>query len=90
MLCMNATVDPALLQLVQNHVNALKSDVDKMNFAMASDRTSIEQALKNFDELDKRVSGLEQEQKLLKSDVEGVKQVVERVQVHKNWGNYYM
>ncbi|XP_068711955.1 uncharacterized protein [Montipora foliosa] len=94
-LCMNATVDPDLLQLVQHHVNELKSDVDKMSFDMESERKSIEKALKNFDELDARVSGLEQgfghlqlEQKSLKSDVEDVKLFVERVQVQRNWGNY--
>ena len=91
---MNATVDFTLLQLVQHHVNELKSDVDKMNFDMESERKSVEKAFKNFDDLDARVSGLEQgfghlqhEQKSLKSDVEDVKRFVERVQVQRNWGN---
>ncbi|XP_068702139.1 uncharacterized protein [Montipora foliosa] len=92
LLCMNATVDPDLLQLVQHHVNELKSDVDKMSFDMESERKSVEKALKNFDELDARVSGLEQgfghlqhEQKSLKSDVEDVKLFVEREKVQRNW-----
>ena len=61
---MNAAVDPALLQLVQHHVNALKIDLDKMAFELEDDRKIVKKALQDvkadLDQLEKRVSSTEQ------------------------------
>ena len=78
---MNAAMDPALLQLVQQHVNALKIDLDKMAFESESDRKVVKKALEDvkadLDQLEKRVSStgqcvkhLQSEHSALKSDVE--------------------
>ena len=84
---MNAPVDPALLQLVQHHVSALKTDVDNMSFEKEDDRKEVKKALQDvnarLDELEKRVSILEIERctmgenmKSLKSDVDDLQQRV--------------
>ena len=64
LLCMNAAVDRALLQLAQHHVNALKIDLDKMAFELEDDRKVVKKALQDvkadLDQLEKRVSSTEQ------------------------------
>ena len=60
---MNATVDPDLVKLVQEHVNLLKKDVHKIAFEREEEeenRKKIDNALVNrLDELDERVSTVE-------------------------------
>ena len=69
-ICMNPSVDAALLQMVQQHVHKLIADVDKMVFEVECDRKTVENALKDVDgdvkELEKRVSVVEEENKGLK------------------------
>ena len=69
-LCMNPSVDAALLQMVQQHVNKLIADVDNMVFAVNCDRETVKNALKDvaddMKELEKRVSVVEMENKGLK------------------------
>ena len=71
---MNAAVDPALLQLVQQHVNALKIDLDKMAFELEDDRKVVKKALQDvkadLDQLEKRVSSTEERFGSLESDVQ--------------------
>ena len=83
---MNAAMDPALLQLVQQHVNALKIDLDKMAFESESDRKVVKKALEDvkadLDQLDKRVSSTEQCIKHLQSALTESVESVENV-LHK-------
>ena len=69
-LCMNPSVDAALLQMVQQHVNKLIADVDNMVFVVNCDRETVKNALKDvaddMKELEKRVSVVEMENKGLK------------------------
>ncbi|KAJ7374487.1 hypothetical protein OS493_004824 [Desmophyllum pertusum] len=51
-LCMNPTVDPDLLKLVQQHVNTLRTDVDQLTFEVQEDRERVSLAL---DELEARL-----------------------------------
>lgn len=67
---MNASVDPALLRMVQQHINKLMTDVDKLVFEVECDRETVKRALQDVaadvKELEKRVSVLEKENKGLK------------------------
>lgn len=69
-LCMNPSVDAVLLQMVQQHVNRLIADVDKMMFAVDCDRETVKNALEDvagdMKKLEKRVSVVEKENKGLK------------------------
>ena len=69
-LCMNPSVDAVLLQMVQQHVNKLIADVDKMVFAVDCDRETVKNAVEDVagdvKELEKRVSVVEKENKGLK------------------------
>lgn len=60
---MNASMDPALLQMVQQHVNKLIADVDKLVFEVDCDRERVKNALQDVaadvKELEKRVSVVE-------------------------------
>ena len=81
---MNAPVDPALLQLVQQHVNALKIDLDKMAFESEGDRKEVKKALEDvkadLDQLEKRVSTTEQCVKHLQSEHGALTERVESVE----------
>ena len=76
LLCMNAPVDPALLQLVQQHLNTLETDVDNLAFEVEDDRKKVKEALQNIkadlEELERRVSKLEQRVKRLQDDQSGL------------------
>ena len=81
---MNAAVDPALLQLVKQHVNVLKIDLDKMAFELEDDRKVVKKALQDvkadLDQLEKRVSSIEERFGSLESDVkQRVTQVEQRL-----------
>lgn len=71
LLCMNATVD---LHLVQQHVNALKTDLDKMAFEVENEREAMKKALhcveEGLEKLEKRVSKVEQEHQGIKHSVQ--------------------
>ena len=81
LLCMNAAVDAALLQLVQQHVNALKIDLDKMAFELDSERKVVKKALQDvkadLDQLEKRVSSTEQCVKHLQNEHSALTESVE-------------
>ena len=70
---MNPSVDATLLQMVQQHVNKLIADVDKMVFAVDCDRETVKNALEDVacdvKELEKRVSVVEKENKGLKGSM---------------------
>ena len=69
-LCMNPSVDVALLQMVQQHVNKLIADVDSMAFEVECDWETVENALQDvagdLKKLEKRISVVEKENKGLK------------------------
>ena len=61
---MSVTIDPDLIKTVQQDVNALKSDVDKMAFKEEVNRENVKKALHESQlALEKRVSVREQDQK---------------------------
>ena len=82
---MNAAVDPALLQLVQQHVNALKIDLDKMAFESEGGRKVVKEAVEeikaDLDQLDKRVSSTEQSVKHLQSEHGALTESVESLKL---------
>ena len=45
---MNVSMDPTLLHMVQQHVNKLIADVDKMVFEVECDRETVKNALRDF------------------------------------------
>ena len=45
---MNVSMDPTLLQMVQQHVNKLIADFDKMVFEVECDRETVKNALRDF------------------------------------------
>ena len=67
---MNATVDPDLLNLVQQHVNALKADVEQLTFEVQGDKERVSKALKNIstclEEQEVRIANVEREQEVMK------------------------
>ena len=69
---MNTPVDPALLQLVQQHVNGLKIYLDMMAFELEGNRKVVKKALQDLkvdlDQLEKRVSSTEQYLKHLQNE----------------------
>ena len=81
---MNATVDPDLVKLVQEHVNLLKKDVHKIAFEREEEeenRKKIEDALVNrLDELDERVSTVEIE---FRSELSSTSVKVEEIQTQR-------
>ncbi len=92
---MNATMDPDLLKLVQQHVNTLKTDVEQLTIEVEGDSQRVSQALKdistNLEELGERVTSVQREQEVIKqelskrmdclyTDVEDVQQRVARVE----------
>ena len=81
---MNATVDPDLVKLVQEHVNLLKKDVHKIAFEREEEeenRKKIDNALVNrLDELDERVSTVEIE---FRSELSSTSVKVEEIQTQR-------
>ena len=69
---MNATVDPDLLRLVQQHVNVLKTDVDQMTLEQKEDKARVLQALEDIstslEELEARVASVQLEQEVMKQE----------------------
>ena len=77
-LCMNATVDPDLVKTVQQDVNALKNDVDKMVFEEDVNREKVKKALHDsqlvLEELRERIAILEHEQEVIRQEQEVIRQ----------------
>ena len=73
-LCMNPSVDAALLQMVQLHVHKLIADVDNMAFEDDCDRETVDLALQDVNDdlkkLGERISAVEKENKGLKRSME--------------------
>ena len=67
---MNSTVDPDLVKTVQQDVNALKNDIDKMAFGGQMNRESVKKALHDcqevLEQLRERVATVEHEQQVIK------------------------
>ena len=94
LLCMNATMDPNLLKLVQQHVNALKTDVDQLTFEVQEDRKRISQALTemstSLEQLEATVvivqrkqEVMKEEKTLLSSKVDALRVNVENLKLQK-------
>ena len=85
---MNATVDPALLNLVQEHVNTLKTDLKHWIFEVQEDRHQVAEALLCFSKclelLEPRVERLEREQADMKQKQADMKQEQSRLSVKMN------
>ena len=81
---MNATVDPDLLKLVQQHVNTLKRNVDQMTFEVQEDRERVSQALNDIstrlEELEARVASLGREQKVIKLEQSSLSKKVDTLE----------
>ena len=77
---MNATIDPDLVKTVQQDVNALKNDIDKMAFEEEVNREYVKKALHDsqllLEELRERVDKLEHQQEVVKQEQEDVQQRV--------------
>ena len=75
---MNATIDPDLLKTVQQDVNALKNDIDKMVFEEEVNRENVKKALHDFqlvlEELRENVAIVKREQEVIKQEHEVIKQ----------------
>lgn len=67
---MNATADADLIKAVQQHLIALKNDIDKLAFEKEEERQKLETALNMVTEdLKRRVSKLEEDSQLVKYDL---------------------
>ena len=69
---MNAAIDPDLVKMVQQDVNAVKNDLDKLTFEEEENRENVKKALQDavtdLEELRKRVAMVELEQEVIKHD----------------------
>ena len=63
---MNATMDPDLLNLAQQHVHDLMTDVEKLTFEVKEDR---ERFLSNLEEVETRLDRTQVEQEAIKRDL---------------------
>ena len=75
---MNATIDPDLVKTVQQDMNALKNDVDKMAFEEDVNRENVKEALHDsqlvLEELRERVAIVEHEQEVIRQEQEVIRQ----------------
>ena len=75
---MNATIDSDLVKTVQQHVNVLKNDIDKMAFEEEVNRENVKKALHEsqlaLEELRKRLAIVEHEQEVIRQEQEIIKQ----------------
>ena len=87
-------MDPNLLKLVQQHVNALKTDVDQLTFEVQEDRKRISQALTemstSLEQLEASVvivqhkqEVMKEEKTLLSSKVDALRVNVENLKLQK-------
>ena len=87
-LCMNATMDPDLLKLVQQRVHDLMTDVEKLTFEVQEDRErfslALAEVLSNLEEMETRLDRMQVEQEAIKRDlsqkIECVEQRVSRLE----------
>jgi len=81
---MNATVDPDLLKLVQQHVNTLKTDVEVLAFEVQEDKEQVSQALKDIstslEQLEARVVSVEHGQEVMKQEQSSLSKRVDALQ----------
>ena len=74
---MNATIDPDLVRTVQQDVNALKTDVEKLSFEEEVSRENVKRALqdavRDLEELHNRAAMVEHEQEVIKQEQEVIK-----------------
>ena len=70
---MNATMDPDLLKLVQQHVHDLMTDVEKLTFEVQEDRErfslALAEVLSNLEEMETRLDRMQVEQEAIKRDL---------------------
>ncbi|KAJ7375990.1 hypothetical protein OS493_037542 [Desmophyllum pertusum] len=83
-LCMNATMDPDLLKLVQHNVNTLRTDVDQLTFEVQEDRERVSRALNDMstslDELEARIASMQCEQEVMKQEHSSLSNKVDALQ----------
>lgn len=81
---MNATVDPDLLKLVQQHVNTVETDVEQLTFEVQEDKERVSQALKDMStslaELEARIVSVEREQEVMKQKQGSLSKTVDFLQ----------
>ena len=90
-LCMNATMDPDLLKLVQQHVHDLMTDVEKLTFEVQEDRErfslALAEVLSNLEEMETRLDRMQVEQEAIKRDLsQKIECVEQRVSLLENQG----
>ena len=90
-LCMNATMDPDLLNLVQQHVHDIMKDVGKLTFEMQEDRERVSlilaEILSNLEEMETRLDRMHLEQEAIQRDLSQKVECVElRVSLLENQG----
>ena len=82
---MNATMDPDLLNLAQQHVHDLMTDVEKLTFEVKEDR---ERFLSNLEDVETRLDRTQVEQEAIKRDLsQKIECVEQRVSLLENQGN---
>ena len=83
-LCMNVTMDPDLLKLVQQHVHDLMTDVEKLTFKVQEDRERVSLAL---EEMETRLDRMQVEQEAINRDhSQEIECLKERVSLLENQG----
>ena len=81
---MNATMDPDLLNLAQQHVHDLMTDVEKLTFEVKEDR---ERFLSNLEDVETRLDRTQVEQEAIKRDLsQKIECVEQRVSLLENQG----
>ena len=100
-LCMSATIDPELLELVQEHVNQLSTDVNKMKFENQEEMNNLWLVIKHIHEKlqvehEKRFEKLERAQDVLQTnqddlyhEIDAFQQRVTELESHSNCGVSY-
>ena len=90
-LCMNATLDPDLFKLVQQHVRDLMTDVEKLTFEVQDDRErfslTLADVLSNLEEMETRLDRMQLAQEATKRDLsQKIERVEQRVSLLENQG----
>ena len=90
-LCMNATLDPDLFKLVQQHVRDLMTDVEKLTFEVQEDRErfslALAEVLSNLEEMETRLDRMQLAQEATQRDLsQKIERVEQRVSLLENQG----
>lgn len=88
---MNATMDPDLLNLAQQHVHDLMTDVEKLTFKVQEDRErfslALADVLSNLEEMETRLDRMQLAQEATKRDLsQKIECVEQRVSLLENQG----